>query len=537
MMLIGGYTYNSILLSCLVLFFVTKHTTQASVSCQMIEICNNALDDDMDGLIDLNDTDCTCVVIEPVSLIPNPSFEEITCCPSGRSQLRCAESWVQASEPTTDLINACDWLGWEEFPPPMPFPDGVSILGFRDGRVRQLDEIPERNWKEYAGACLLEPLRANTTYRFEFHLGFVDQTRSPPIDITFFGTTDCVNLPFGGRDEAFGCPTNGSNWIELGATNINGGNGNQWVKSFIEVTPTEDINAIVIGPSCQAVDAPMSIYYFFDNLVLSDSKSFDAQIKGVDHPCNANFSLSVGDDSNFDYQWYKDGISLVGETTPLLTQLYGEGDYQVRTTANTGQCRVSLKYEHLIPTFTDSLIEVICPDEVYIFGTQDLSESGIYKQTVKTDNDCDNEITINLTVLDGPVDTIQATIFKGQTYRNEGNSFTMEGEHLIALSSSRGCDSLVVLVLEYYQLFIPNIFSPNDDDTNEDFTIYSADGLIDSIEISIYSRWGDLVYQGTSWDGTKDGSRVDPGLYIYHAMVRMQDGNQQLLSGQVTVVL
>ena len=519
------------------LLIVALHEIKAGDFHQMVEICDNAIDDDMDGLIDLNDTDCVCVVIEPVSLIPNPSFEEITCCPTGRSQLRCAESWIQASEPTTDLIHACDWLGWEEFPPPMPFPDGDGILGFRDGRVRELDVIPERDWKEYAGACLLGPLTANTTYRFEFHLGFVDQTRSPPIDITMFGTTDCANLPFGGRDEAFGCPTNGPGWTELGATNINGGNGNNWVKSFIEVTPAEDMAAIVIGPSCQPVDAPMSIYYFFDNLVIADSKSFDAQIKAVNHPCNADFSLSVGADSNFEYQWYKDGVSLVGETTPLLTQLYGEGDYQVRTTASNGQCRVSLNYEHLIPTFSDSLIEVLCPGEMYSFGTQELVESGIYKETLKTDDNCDNEVTINLTVLDEPVDTIQATIFKGQTYSNQGNAFTSEGEHVIALTSTRGCDSLIVLLLDYHQLFIPNVFSPNNDNANEEFTIYSADGLIDSVELLIYSRWGELVYEGITWDGTKNGSTVQPGLYIYQANVRMIDGSEQSLSGHITVVL
>ena len=33
------------------------------------EVCDNARDDDGDGLIDLNDPDCNCIVAEPVSLI------------------------------------------------------------------------------------------------------------------------------------------------------------------------------------------------------------------------------------------------------------------------------------------------------------------------------------------------------------------------------------------------------------------------------------------------------------------------------------
>ncbi|MFT5166836.1 MAG: hypothetical protein ACI8P3_002068 [Saprospiraceae bacterium] len=88
------------------------------------EICDNAIDDDNDGLIDLNDPDCEYEIIEPVSLIPNPSFEDMNCCPSNRSQLNCTDSWIQASEPTTDYLHTCGWMGWDDFPPPLPFPDG-----------------------------------------------------------------------------------------------------------------------------------------------------------------------------------------------------------------------------------------------------------------------------------------------------------------------------------------------------------------------------------------------------------------------------
>ena len=56
-------------------------------------------------------------------------------------------------------------------------------MGFRDGRVR--NNGPEQNWKEYAGACLLNPMEADSSYRFEFDVGFVNEQRSPPINITF----------------------------------------------------------------------------------------------------------------------------------------------------------------------------------------------------------------------------------------------------------------------------------------------------------------------------------------------------------------
>ncbi|MEM9259113.1 MAG: hypothetical protein AAGA62_05665, partial [Bacteroidota bacterium] len=258
---------------------------------QMMEDCANALDDDGDGLIDLNDPDCACSLIQPVSRIANPSFEEINCCPTSRSQLDCADTWIQASAPTTDLIHECGWLGWETFPPPRPFPDGEGIMGFRNGTGPSMDNDQARpNWKEYAGACLLDPLQAGQTYRFEFALGFVDRQFSPPIRITIFGTEDCQFLPFGENNADLGCPTNGDNWLELGGKLVSGGFGG-WINSFIEVTPSVDIAAIAIGPPCLERTAGTSTYYFFDNLILDNITNFTFGISPTTHPCAPDFSL------------------------------------------------------------------------------------------------------------------------------------------------------------------------------------------------------------------------------------------------------
>jgi hypothetical protein len=247
---------------------------------QMTELCANALDDDNDGLIDLNDPDCACEIIEPVSLIPNPSFEDLNCCPNNRSQLNCAEVWIQASVPTTDLIHDCGWQGWPDYGPPRPFPDGESVMGFRDGRPPFMMDEGNPNWKEYAGACLSSPLIAGNRYRFEFDLGFVDPIFSPPINVSFFGTSIWDNLPFGGGDDRFGCPTNDLAWIRLGSAFVSGGSGNQWVKTSIEVTPDRDIAAIAIGPDCPGINADVGLYYYFVDLIMYEFEAFSFGITG-----------------------------------------------------------------------------------------------------------------------------------------------------------------------------------------------------------------------------------------------------------------
>lgn len=77
-----------------------------SIGLHAQEICNNGIDDDGDGLIDMNDvSDCNCAPIVIPSMIPNASFEQSNCCPSSFSQVSCATGWSQATNATSDYFN------------------------------------------------------------------------------------------------------------------------------------------------------------------------------------------------------------------------------------------------------------------------------------------------------------------------------------------------------------------------------------------------------------------------------------------------
>ncbi|MEM9258382.1 MAG: gliding motility-associated C-terminal domain-containing protein [Bacteroidota bacterium] len=502
----------------------------------MSEICDNGIDDDMDGLIDLNDPECDCSVFAPVSLIPNPSFEDLACCPLSLGQIECAEAWVQASEPTTDFIHNCGWSGPIDYLPPQPFPDGDGILGIRNGRTPiQGETAPSPNWKEYAGACLFSPLLAGTSYRFEFDVGFSDRNHSPPVNITLYGTTDCENLPFGIGNVRLGCPTNGPNWVRLGASFLSAGAGDKWMKASIDVLPEEDIAAIVIGPGCHRRVSEFDLYYYLDNLLLDKLETFEFQISGTSHPCANDYLLEMPKRENTNYQWYKDGVSLVGETDHRLGRMYGEGNYQVVTTT-VGNCQVSSTFTHRVPEIQARSQVSICQEDTYSFGGRELNTSGSYVHTFKSPNNCDSTVVLELTVLRELSETVNASVFEGEAYEVGGFKVYKEGRSDLTVRSSKGCDSLVLLDLTYYDVYLPPAFSPNNDGINDQFTVLGSDDLAEVVYLNIFDRWGNKIATGTEWDGRENGQLVSPGVFVYVVRLRMADGGERTFNGSVTVL-
>ncbi len=98
------------------------------------------------------------------------------------------------------------------------------------------------------------------------------------------------------------------------------------------------------------------------------------------------------------------------------------------------------------------------------------------------------------------------------------------GTYLVTLqvTTDHGCiDSATkfIRIEPTYGLYLPNAFTPNDDPKNEQFCINGFGILEENFEISIYDRWGKLVYQSTDinecWKGTFQGQPAATGIYVY----------------------
>lgn len=499
------------------------------------EICDNAKDDDSDGLMDLNDPDCDCQLIRPVSLIPNPSFEEINCCPQNNGALNCANGWIQASEATTDFLHTCGWMGISELPPPLPFPDGDACVGIRNGSSFV-------NWKEYAGACLLAPMRIGVQYRLRFHVGFTQAINSPLTTLALFGTTDCNKLPFGVGIPNFGCPNNDPNWKQLGFVTIQG--DMEWQVKEINFTALENIRAIALGPDCTPGILNPEAYYFLDNLVLDELADFEFSITASGTPCTNDFTLQVPRFDSLQYQWYKDGVALLNETKPQLKVRQGEGNYVARVVSAT-ECKVTIPYQVRTPPVLQQLRVNICKGETYRFGDQILDQTGVYLDTIRTSFNCDSIVELNLQVSSKLSDTLQVRIFAGASYQIGDKQFNQPGQYEVPLQSVAGCDSLVYLDLQFYQVFMPNVFSPNGDGTNDIFTLYGGADVQLIQELQVFDRWGNIVFQrknlesndpSNGWDGQFQGKPAPTGVYVYKARLLMGNDEERTFFGSVMLV-
>ena len=96
---------------------------------------------------------------------------------------------------------------------------------------------------------------------------------------------------------------------------------------------------------------------------------------------------------------------------------------------------------------------------------------------------------------------------------------------------------------EISDIFIPNVFSPNGDNTNDFFQIFTNDPLAKLELCEIYDRWGNRLYQNfgneiteLKWDGTSNGNDVVIGVYIYRIVVLNASGDRVHFVGDVTLV-
>ncbi len=260
----------------------------------------------------------------------------------------------------------------------------------------------------------------------------------------------------------------------------------------------------------------------------------------------------------YSYQWLQGGANINGKTNNSYTATSG-GKYEVIVSDNNG-CKNSDSInvsQYPIISINLGKDTTICPGAEVILNPHNdtvsyswsdnsnnsnllVNKPGKYSITVTDKHGCQNSDLINVSQYPVPYLSLgkDTDICNGcNLMLNAGNSFKsyewqdgsitpaydviVSGKYWVKVSDQYGCkysDTIIVKETCDGEMFIPNSFSPNGDNTNDIFKVV-ASPCIKNFEMDIYDRWGNLLYEtndfNNGWDGKYRNSYVSEGVYVY----------------------
>lgn len=154
------------------------------------------------------------------------------------------------------------------------------------------------------------------------------------------------------------------------------------------------------------------------------------------------------------------------------------------------------------------------------------------------------EISFNVSGSTGAI----STILNGQDMGTMTDFQNLNpGIYQIVFTDEFGCSIDTTLSLSTScPVYVPNTFSPNSNNNNDVFKIFTANNIDATIKIySIYNRWGNLIYEAKNfpinslqhwWDGSFDNEKLAvTNVFIYYVEVELEDGTIDILKGDITI--
>lgn len=126
------------------------------------------------------------------------------------------------------------------------------------------------------------------------------------------------------------------------------------------------------------------------------------------------------------------------------------------------------------------------------------------------------------------------------------HSYLTIGTYSITLIASNefGCNDTISYQLEVSSetlLFVPNTFTPDGDEFNQNWVVQISEIDIYDFRITLFNRWGELIWESfdpeVGWDGTINGAAVQDGVYTWKIEVGTKfTGKREIFTGHVNVI-
>jgi gliding motility-associated-like protein len=284
----------------------------------------------------------------------------------------------------------------------------------------------------------------------------------------------------------------------------------------------------------------------FDSAEITVEEDFDTYVAEIVPPLNLDCNYPeveivgvTNGANNASLTWETTDGNIIGDNSQLNIAADASGTYVFTVTNLQNGCESSAQVS--VADNTSYPIAEAGETDTLTCSTPSINISALGSST---GNEFIYEWTMGETPLDGDYNQLPVS--------NSGWYF------LTVSNTENGCSSMdSVLIyfdesslLDLNDLVVPNIFSPNGDQINDEFRPFLSETpdfdvlrYMDEYEFLVFNRWGNLVFEsrgeGKAWDGlSSDGSPVTQGVYYYLVRYVVNCGGRQQdeLSGTFTVV-
>lgn len=441
------------------------------------------------------------IVANAQNLVQNPSFELLqvdtsAINPYGQSLDKEILNWYSLGDGSTDVIslyvpkdswsyaypNTSTTCGGQQLPR-----TGKIIIGIMtyDGDTRQ------PFWREYVENLLISPLVIGQKYKVTFYVSLGDYSTNATNNMGVYFSKDQAGLNFrdgpGGRKQTYfpqiefpEIITNTTDWVKLEAEVVA---TDAWEYMTIGNFRPNSSNHIIQNPnrdtSSTTYDNHMA-YYFIDDVsvinICKKTKGFETKTCYESNPINISPITQTG------ITGWSDSLNpskIISTSSSLLISPQKNTTYLLHSDACDlesykvkvlGNLKVNLGNDFGIYPHIPHKINATYPNATYLW--QDGSTNPIYEAKEA-------------------------------------------GKYWCTITDQYGCSKTDTINATMIILSMPNVFTPNDDGANDIFGPMEISG-IKSTDLSIFNRWGELVYKTEDLYKWWDGADSEEGIYYWY---------------------
>lgn len=267
--------------------------------------------------------------------------------------------------------------------------------------------------------------------------------------------------------------------------------------------------------------------------VLQDTISPTPEIIFNDLTCLETTSIIDASNSygahNLLYIW-SGNIMPSPSTSPILTTAQA-GTYNLELIDSINGCSTQLDIEVEADYNTDNLI-IDLPSTYQATLGQEI----LLNAQINFDSDLITQINWS-----------NSALLKDRNSLNPIACPSSDTDFTLQISIGEFCETTAQTQIKFIlsEIFVPSIFTPDSDGTNDGFTIYGGPDILQIDEMVILNRWGDIVYKNQGflpnnpelgWDGRFKSALQNTGVYIYQAKVRYQNNQIVVVQGDITLL-